>query len=165
MKKLLAVLLCLGLVGCFSMGVIKISPDTYMVSKTGVGGFSNTVDLKGDVFYQANDFAASQGKIAIPLSVKEERYIPFLRAPRVELQFRVVDKNDPEARRASLVPRPDIVIDKTERVSADIHSKVITVKQPDLYTELTKLDDLRKKGILTEDEFQAQKKLLLEKQQ
>ncbi len=34
----------------------------------------------------------------------------------------------------------------------------------DLYTELTKLDDLRKKGILTEDEYNAQKKKLLEKQ-
>jgi hypothetical protein len=31
----------------------------------------------------------------------------------------------------------------------------------DLYTELTKLDDLRKKGILTDEEFQAQKKKLL----
>lgn len=37
-------------------------------------------------------------------------------------------------------------------------------KSPNLYTELTKLDDLRKKGILTEEEFQAQKKLILEKQ-
>jgi hypothetical protein len=33
----------------------------------------------------------------------------------------------------------------------------------DLYTELTKLDDLRKKGILTEDEYTEQKKKLLEK--
>lgn len=34
----------------------------------------------------------------------------------------------------------------------------------DLYTELTKLDDLRKKGILTEEEYNMQKKKLLEKQ-
>jgi len=31
----------------------------------------------------------------------------------------------------------------------------------DLYTELTKLDDLRKRGILTEEEFQAEKKKVL----
>ena len=33
----------------------------------------------------------------------------------------------------------------------------------DLYTELTKLDDLRKRGILTEDEYTEQKKKLLDK--
>jgi hypothetical protein len=31
----------------------------------------------------------------------------------------------------------------------------------DLYTELIKLDDLRKRGILTEEEFQAEKKKVL----
>ena len=31
----------------------------------------------------------------------------------------------------------------------------------ELYSELVKLDDLRKKGILTDDEFQAEKKKLL----
>ena len=32
-----------------------------------------------------------------------------------------------------------------------------------LYKDLMKLDDLRKRGILTQEEFQAQKKKLLEK--
>ena len=36
-------------------------------------------------------------------------------------------------------------------------------KGKDLYTELTKLDDLRKKGIITEDEYNEQKRRLLEK--
>ena len=36
------------------------------------------------------------------------------------------------------------------------------MKTGDLYTELMKLDDLRKKGILTEEEFEAEKKKLLE---
>ena len=34
--------------------------------------------------------------------------------------------------------------------------------RPDLYSELMKLDDLRNKGILTDEEFEAQKKKLLE---
>ena len=37
-----------------------------------------------------------------------------------------------------------------------------TEPSKDIYVELTKLDELRKKGILTEDEFQAQKKKILE---
>ncbi len=162
MKKLLVVLTCWGLAGCGTTGIIKVSPDTYMISKER-WGFS-TVGIKADVFKQANDFASSQGKVMIPLTFKESP-VAYGHYPTVELQFRVVDNNDPEAHRAALVPRPDIVIDKTEKVSADVTNKDITNKQPDLYTELTKLDDLRKKGILTEAEFQAQKKLLLEKQQ
>ena len=35
--------------------------------------------------------------------------------------------------------------------------------RPCFYSELVKLDDLRKKGILTDDEFQAEKKKLLSK--
>jgi hypothetical protein len=34
-------------------------------------------------------------------------------------------------------------------------------EQNDLYTELMKLDDLRKRGILTDEEFEAQKAKLL----
>lgn len=37
-------------------------------------------------------------------------------------------------------------------------------KSKDLYTELTKLDELRKKGLLTEDEYNEQKKRILERQ-
>ena len=170
MKKLLAVLLCLGLLGCANTGIVKLSPDTYMLSRVDHGGiFGNASAMKANVIREANEFAESQGKVAIPLASHEVPMVPggFGRMgtfASIEYQFRVVDKNDPEAGRTSLVPSPDVVIDKTERVSADIRSKDTTEKQPDLYAELTKLDDLRKKGILTEEEFQAQKKLLLEKQ-
>lgn len=73
----------------------------------------------------------------------------------------MVDKDDPEAKRTSLVQRADLVIEKSEKISADVRTK--EDKAPDLYAELTKLDDLRKRGILTEDEFAVQKKKLLER--
>jgi len=38
-----------------------------------------------------------------------------------------------------------------------------TAQRADLYQELLKLDDLRQKGILTDDEFDAEKKKLLER--
>jgi hypothetical protein len=169
MKTLLPVLLCLGLVGCAANpGIVRLSPDTYVLYRESHAGiFLNAARMKADVIREADEFAEKQGKVAIPIAAKETPMRPGMNGQygAFEYQFRVVDKNDPEARRASLVPRPDLVIDKTEKVSADISSKDITEKKPDLYTELMKLDDLRKKGILTEDEFQAQKKLLLEKQQ
>jgi hypothetical protein len=80
-----------------------------------------------------------------------------------DYQFRVVDKNDPEARRTSLTPRPNIVVEKDEKVSADIKTTDQSTKQADLYTEIMKLDDLRKKGLLTDAQFEAQKQKLLDK--
>ncbi len=133
-----------------------------MASKTSGGGvFTSMASLKAEVISAANAFAEGKGKIAIPLASQETPAAP-LRNPSFEYQFRVVDKNDPEAKRTSLVPRADVVVEKTEKISADVRTK--EVKAPDLYSELTKLDELRKKGVITEEEFATQKKRLFEKQ-
>ena len=160
----LCLLVAVLLTGCSNPGVVQLSPDTYMLTKQDRGGiFGNASKLKAEVIQEANAFAASQGKVAIPLATNER---PMGSGPAqfasFEYQFRVVDKNDPEVRRTSLVPRADIVIEKSEKNSADIHTK--EEKAPDLYTELSKLDDLRKKGVITEEEFAAQKKRIFEKQ-
>lgn len=167
MRAVSGVILFLLLTGCANPQIVRISPDTYMLSREDHAGiFGSSAKMKSDVIREANAFAESQGKIAIPLATKEKP-IGMMRPAdwaTVEYQFRVVDKNDPEAQRISLVPRPDFVVDKTERISADIHTKDTTEKQPDLYAELTKLDDLRKKGVITETEFSTQKTILLNKQ-
>lgn len=98
--------------------------------------------------------------MAIPLSLRETPLVPGARFASVEYQFRVVDKSDPEARRVSLVPRPDVVIERSEKATVDI-KKDSTNRSSDFYAELIKLDDLRKRGILTDAEFEAQKKKLL----
>jgi hypothetical protein len=148
--------------GCANPGIVPLSPDTYMLSRTDKGGiFGNASAMKADVIREANEFAAGQGKIAIPISMHETPLAVGARFASVEYQFRVVDKNDPEARRVSLVPRPDIVIEKTEKSSIDVKTKDQTDRPKDVYAELIKLDDLRKRGILTEAEFEAQKKKLL----
>jgi hypothetical protein len=77
-----------------------------------------------------------------------------------------LDANDPQLQRTRLEKSPDVVIkrDDTVKADVDVRTKEESNKNSDLYTELTKLEDLRKKNILTEEEFQAQKKLILEKQ-
>lgn len=148
--------------GCANPGIVKLSPDTYMLSRTDKGGiFGNPSAMKADVIRQANEFAESQRKVAIPLSVQETPLIVGARFASIEYQFRVVDKTDPEARRVNLAPRPDIVIEKTEKTSVDVKTKDQTDRPKDVYSELLKLDDLRKRGILSEVEFEAQKKKLL----
>ena len=152
------------LFGCANPGIVPLSPDTYMLFKEDHAGiFGSMAKLKADVIGEANEFAMKQGKIAIPISV-HEKPIGINRPgdwASFEYQFRVVDKNDSEARRTSLTPRADIVIEKTENVSADIHTKDQSEKPKDVYAELIKLDDLRKRAIISDSEFESQKKKLL----
>jgi hypothetical protein len=139
-----------------------VSPDTYILSREDHAGiFGSASSLKAGVLSDANAFAAAQGKVAIPISAHETPVGVMARWAKFDYQFRVVDKNDPEARRTSLLPRPDLVIEKSEKISADIRTKDESPKAKDVYSELIKLDDLRKRGILTEAEFETQKKKLL----
>jgi hypothetical protein len=165
MRNTLAFCLSIAtLSGCANPGIVKLSPDTYMLSREAHGGiFASTSALKAGVISDANTFAESQGMVAIPLSSKEK---PMGNGPAqwasFEYQFRVVDKNDPEVRRTSLMPRADMVIEKTEKITADVKTQDQIDRPKDVYTELIKLDDLRKRGILTEAEFEVQKRKLLE---
>ena len=61
----------------------------------------------------------------------------------------------------SIIPRADFVLEKNERISADVRRKDEPLSKKDVYVELIKLDDLRKRGILSDAEFQAQKSKLL----
>ena len=155
----------LAISGCISNpGIVSLSPDTYIVTKSSNAGmFANMAGLKAEAIREANAFAESKGMIAIPISTNERGFETGAGYPSVEYQFRVVKKDDPEARPTSLVPRANVVIEKTEKITADVNTK--ESKSPDLYTELTKLDELRKKGIITDIEFAALKSRLLEAQQ
>ena len=165
MKSTLVLLLSLTiavvLAGCKSLGIVQLSPDTYMASKTSAGGiWVSMASLKEEVISAANDFAESKGKVAVPLFANETPVRPG-RNPSFEYQFRLADRNDPAARGIGLTPHPDVVIEKTEKISADIRTRDESDKKQDVYTELMKLDDLRKKGIITEAEFATEKQKLL----
>jgi hypothetical protein len=146
--------------------IVQLSPDTYLLTETNYAGmFYNHAKMKAKVIQEANDFAGKQGKIAIPVNMTDNPPVPGQSMPNIEYQFRVVAKDDPEARRTSLEKRPDVVIRKDENIKVDVHTKNESSPQPvDTYTELLKLDDLRKKGILTDSEFEAQKAKVLSRQ-
>ena len=161
MHKNLALVVVIALVGCATAAPIAMGNDTYMISQTSAGGvFTNMGSLKSDVIQRANAFAESKGKVAIPLASKESPAVPGRSMPNFEYQFRLVSKDDPRATGTALVPRPDVVIEQHDSVKTDV--QVHHDAQKDMYTELMKLDDLRKKGIITDAEFDAQKKKLLQ---
>lgn len=158
--RLLALVLLAALSGCANPGIVQISPDTYMLSRDDHGGiFGNANRLKASVIQEANDFAAKQGKIAVPLESKQTPVGGPGQWASFEYQFRVVDKNDPEAVRSHLKRGPDRIIE--QNINKNERTHITTDAKPDLYTELMKLNELKKQGIITEEEFQVQKKKLM----
>ena len=142
--------------------IIEISPDTYMITGTSRAGsiFANMSKLKTKVLKRAQEFAESQGKVIIPISDRTERPIPGF--PLYEYQFRLVDPDSPDAKSTGIESSPDHIQETRNEYSGGLTIRHEDNNEPDLYTELMKLDDLRQKGILTDEEFAAQKKKLLE---
>ena len=155
----IAILVTLAaLVACSNPGVVKLSDNTYVVSRTSAAGaFTNMAKLRAETIREANVFAASQGKVAVVISDRET--VPHTGFPSYEYQFRLVDPDDVRAADAELSLRGE---SHTENINADIHTTDETEKSEDVYAELLKLDDLRERGILTQAEFETEKKKLLE---
>lgn len=80
------------LVSCANPGVVKLSDNVYLLSKTDKAGiFGNASALKVEVIQEANQFAASQGKTIMPIELKESPLIVGQRFASIEYQFRLVD--------------------------------------------------------------------------
>ncbi len=165
MKKLLPTILAIAIStamsACATSEIVSIGTDSYMIAQSSTGGvFKAMSSLKSEVIQRANEFAETKGKVAIPIAAKESPAYPG-HMPSFEYQFRLVEKHDARAAGAGLMPRADVVIENkviaTAPASVPEHAKV----KPDLYAELVKLDDLRKKGLINEAEFLALKAKLL----
>jgi len=151
--------LVLFFAGCVSSDVISAGPDTYMVSASGAG-FA-TAGVREVVYKKANDFCAAKGLVMVPVSFKAKPGELGRSAPSADLTFRALKPGDPA------IGRPDamdvdqsVAVNQNVKVSFKDESK--TEKQADTYTELIKLDDLRKRGILSDAEFENAKRKLLQ---
>lgn len=152
---------CLG--GCKSQqdpGIVLVSSDTYLLTRQSAPApWGNPGALKGLVIQEANAFAEQKGKVAVPVSSKE-RLMPNTRW-LFEYQFRLANKDDPQTRGGALPTGPDVVIERRSNLKADIQTTDSTKNAPDLYTELMKLDELRKRGLITDAEYETEKSRLL----
>ncbi len=153
------------LVGCASnSGVRPMGGNTYIVTRQAATGFSGAGTLKADAVSEAARFCEAQGRILKVVAVTEAQppYI-FGNFPKAEVVFKALSPNDPERFRPSEydssgthVRVGSSLVDRSEvKVSIEQHPA------EDIYAKLEKLDELRKKGILSEDEFQQEKARLL----
>ena len=146
------------LAGCASnSGIMPIGKDTFMVSRQAATGFSGSGTLKAEAFQEANGYCEELGK-SLQVVRTNEAAPPYILGnfPKAEIQFMCLDSRDAELSRPKLKKEADSVIEIKSEVNKNEHSKSV-----DTYAELIKLDELRKKGIITDSEFEAQKKKIL----
>lgn len=82
------------LVGCVNPGVVQVSQDRYVITRTDKAGiFGNASAMKADVIQDASDFAAAKGMQAVPISVKESPLQVGRSFASITYEFKLVDKS------------------------------------------------------------------------
>jgi hypothetical protein len=131
-----------------------LGDSTLRITVEATSAFNRDVDqLKMSAREAAENYCVSHNKQLRVVSVDGKKPIFATGFSKAWIVFRALDANSPEL----APPAPAIP------AAAYAPAPVVTLSATtdDLYAALTKLDDLRKKGILTDEEFQAQKKKLL----
>lgn len=159
MTRFSAILPSLLLVACAATNeIVPIGKDTYIVSGWGKspGGYSGA-EVKAAAIREASKFCISQGR-QVQVVSSSQRDMSFGINATAELQFMCLNTSDTDYSRAPVKREADTAIDvRTDtKITADRPTKSI-------YDELLKLDELRKRGIITEAEFETQKLKLLGK--
>jgi hypothetical protein len=80
--------------------------ETYSVSRKATNGFTLISDLKEDVLREANAQCAAKKRV-IQVAAMAETKPPFIfgNAPKVDLQFRCVEPNEPNSSNSGKQPR------------------------------------------------------------
>lgn len=129
--------------------VASLGGNTYSITVKATNKFTrNTDKLKDEAMAAATDFCVKAGKQLKVVSITEDKSV-YLVGPyaQVALTFKALGADDPEL-----------------AAPAEASAKVAgpaPLNTDALYADLLKLDDLHKKGILTDAEFDVEKKKLL----
>lgn len=120
----------------------EVGEGTFRVTCSGKSKFTrDTAKLKDAATAEATRYCEERGKYLKIISTSEHKGMYLIGdMPSFTLVFRPVDIPDALTVRPSAVP---------------------VAESGDFYTMLLKLDDLRKKGILTDEEFQTEKSKIL----
>ena len=129
--------------------VIAMGDNTFTITRQATNGFNRDVEkLKAEAQEEAAQYCASHGKQLKIVSLTSEKPLFAFGYASAKIVFKAVDAGMVEAAADSPA---------TPAASSAPHLS----PTGDLYNDLIKLDDLRKRGILTDDEFQAEKKKVL----
>lgn len=153
-------------------GLTEVSPNVFQLFREDHRGvFGGDPSLQRQVVEEANAIAEKQGMIAVPIEARLHRagnagdwgwcYYKFQLSPKGDMRVSKI------ASEINFEDDPRITgnffrsIDAAAKQDSLAGTNSPTAKK-NIYDELIKLDELRKKGLLTEEEFQIQKKRVLE---
>jgi hypothetical protein len=123
--------------------VEQLADGTFRIVRTDKSGvFGDPYMFRNEVIREADEFAAAKGKVVEQVNLNE-RGPGFMRFAKVEYVFRLVDPQSADESKDNPV---------AEQPGAEV----------DIYAEILKLDDLRTRGLITDQEFEAEKRELLE---
>jgi len=142
--------------------IVALGHNTYSLTRIAATGFARDTDkLKTEALEDAAAYCAQQHKELRVISSSSSRpRIPLTGFASAKVVFKALDAGDPELH-APLAP--PTARNEGEAMMAPPPPAAARSSTDALYDDLMKLDELRKRGILTDEEFQAQKKKLLEK--
>ncbi len=130
--------------------VVPLGTGAYSITRTASNGFDRNIEqLKAEAKAEAEKYCASQGKQLKVESLTADKPLFALGYASAKIVFRALDPG--------------------EVALSDPATSITPSEKPtptgNLYNDLIKLDDLRKRGLLTEDEFQSEKKKALGRSQ
>jgi len=136
--------------------VVPLGDNTYSITVSATNKFTrNTAKLKATGIEAATQFCAKEGKQFKLVSVDESKSMYLVgNMAATKITFKALNPGDPELAAAPV---------ETAKPAATPVAKPAATPTDALYDELMKLEELRKKGVLTDEEFTAQKKKVLER--
>ena len=163
MRYLAGIFFSAILAGCSTTSaVMPASGGMYTISRSGGSAFISLGSLRKDAYEEASRFAVSKGLEAEVVSVNE---VPagFARFPQVDLRFRLVSPSSRQKTQGvSVITTTTQAGHDAMGNRTDSETSVAIRREVDFYAELKKFGELRERGLLTENEFQAEKKRLLD---
>ena len=132
----------------------NLGNNTYRVSASATHKFTrNTAKLTEEATAAASAFCAKLGKQLKIVSMEENKsFYGVGEMARATLTFKALDLADPE-----------LASSATPVGGAAQVASASPLTNEALYADLLRLDDLHKKGILTDEEFAAEKKKVLDR--
>jgi len=144
---------------CSSTGVVPIGDDTVMIAKkTGAFAMGPPIKEEAAVHAEANAYCESREKLVETVD-KEVRNAVFGRQGSVNLKFRCVDASTDDATGSAEASADTDVENDSPSNTGLLDGDAET---DDLYSKILKLDDLRKRGLITNEEYEQEKKEILE---
>ena len=150
--------MCVALTGYASShdnvgDVVSMGNNTYSIKVEAKNAFHRDVDvLRSEANEAAASYCSEHGKEFKLISLTDKTPAFGLGYAYAKITFRALTPGDPELTATAAAPGAPVAV----AAPAERH-----LTTDELYAELVKLDELRKKGILTDEEFQAEKKKLL----